>query len=88
VTYDKLGRHADAEAVLARLEATFGEAAVYQYAAIYARWGNTAKALEWLETAVKVRDPGLVTLKTESLMDPLRKEARFQAIERKFKFQE
>ena len=88
VTYDKLGRHADAEAALAKLEATFGDAAAYQYAAIYAQWGNTAKALEWLETAVKVRDPGLVTLKTESLMDPLRKEARFQAIERKFKFQE
>jgi len=88
VTYDKLGRHADAEAALEKLEATYGDAAAYQYAAINAQWGNTAKALAWLETAVKVRDPGLVTLKTESLMDPLRKEARFQAIERKFKFQD
>jgi tetratricopeptide (TPR) repeat protein len=86
VTYDKLGRHADAEAELTKLKATFGEAAAFQYAAIYAQWGNTATALEWLETAVRVRDPGLVTLKTESLMDPLRKETRFQAIERELKF--
>lgn len=86
LTYDKLGRHADAEAELANLEATYGDAAAYQYAAIYAQWGNTAKALEWLETAMRARDPGLVKLKTDPLMDPLRKEPRFQAIERELKF--
>ena len=31
----------------------------YQYATIYAQWGNRAKALEWLETALRLRDPGL-----------------------------
>ena len=86
MTYDKLGRHADAEAELAKLEATHGDAAAYQYAAIYAQRGNTAKALEWLETAMRVRDAGLVHLKTDPLMDPLRKEPRFQAIERELKF--
>src|SRR5262249_8278382 len=88
VTYDKLGRHADAEAELAKLEATYGNAAAYQYAAIYAQWGNTGKALEWLESAMRVRDPGLVKLKTDPLMDPLRKQARFEAIERELKFQD
>lgn len=87
VTYDKLGRHADAQAELAKLAAIYGDAAAYQYAAIYAQWANTAKAMEWLETAMKVRDPGLVHLKTDPLMDPLRKEARFQAIERELTFQ-
>jgi len=33
-----------------------------------------------------LRDPGLVNLKTDSLLDPLRKEPRFQAIERELKF--
>jgi tetratricopeptide (TPR) repeat protein len=51
VIYDKLGRHADAEAELAKLKAAQGDAAAYQYATIYAQWGNRAKALEWLETA-------------------------------------
>ena len=79
VIYDKLGRHADAEAELSKLKAALGDAAAYQYATIYAQWGNRAKALEWLETALRLRDPGLVFLKTDPLMDPLRKEPRFQA---------
>jgi tetratricopeptide (TPR) repeat protein len=86
VIYDKLGRHADAQAVLAKCRAAGGDAAAYQYATIYAQWGNRAKALEWLETALRLRDPGLVSLKTDPLMDPLRKEPRFQAVMRELKF--
>jgi tetratricopeptide (TPR) repeat protein len=86
VTYDRLGRHADAEAVLSKLKAALGDAAAYQYATIYAQWGNRAKALEWLETGLRLRDPGLVQLKTDPLMDPLRKEPRFEAIMRELKF--
>jgi TolB-like protein/Tfp pilus assembly protein PilF len=58
VIYDKLGRHADAEAELAKLKA-LGDNAAYQDATIYAQWGNRAQALEWLETALRLRDPGL-----------------------------
>ena len=86
VIYDKLGRHADAEAVLAKLTAAFGDAPAYQDATIYAQWGNRAQALEWLETALRLRDSGLEYLKTDPLLDPLRKEPRFQAIERELKF--
>ena len=86
LVYDKLGRHADAEAELAKIKAAFGDAAAYQYATIYAQWGNRAKALEWLETALRLRDSGLEGLKTDPLMDPLRQEPRFQAIERELKF--
>jgi hypothetical protein len=69
VVYDKLGRHTDAEAELAKLKAAAGDAAAYQYATIYAQWGNTPKALESLETAFRLQDPGLVALKTDPLMD-------------------
>jgi TolB-like protein/lipoprotein NlpI len=86
VTYDKLGRHADAEAELAKLKASMGDVMAYQYAAIYAQRGDNPKALEWLETALRLRDPGLEQLKTDPLMDPLRKEARFQAVMRELKF--
>ena len=86
VIYDKLGRHEDAEAELAKLKAAQGDAAAYQYATIYAQWGNRAKALEWLETAWRLRDPGLENLKTDPLLDPIRQEPRFQAIERELKF--
>ena len=77
---------ADAETVLAKFKAALGDASAYQYAEIYAQWGNTPKALEWLDTAMRLRAPGLIYLKTDRLMDPLRKEPRFQAIERELKF--
>ena len=86
VTYDKLGRHADAEAQLAKLRSEGGDAAAYQYAEISAQWGNTPKALEWLETALRLRDPGLGDMKADPLLDPLRKEPRFQAVIRELKF--
>ena len=56
------------------------------YAAIYAQRGDTARALDWLETAMRQRDPGLEYLKTGPWLNPLRKEPRFQAIERELKF--
>jgi hypothetical protein len=86
VTYDTLGRHADAVASLTRLQGSGGNNGAYQYADIYAQWGNAAKSLEWLEAAVRLRDGGLELLKTDPLLDPLRNEARFRAIERALQF--
>ena len=86
VTYDKLGRHADAEAQLEKLKAFGGDASAYQFVTIYAQWGDRAKALEWLDTAIRLRDPGLELLKTDPLMDPLRQQPRFQAVMRELKF--
>jgi tetratricopeptide (TPR) repeat protein len=88
VTYYKLGRHADAEAMLQKLQAAYGDAGPVEYASIYAQWGNAAKALEWLNTAMRLRSPDLVYVKTDLLLDPLRNEPRFQAIERALKFPE
>jgi TolB-like protein/Tfp pilus assembly protein PilF len=84
--YEKLGRHGDAEEALAKLKASIGDAGAYDYAETYAQWGNRSKALEWLETALRLRDPQLGQLKTDPLLDPLRNEPRFQAIERELKF--
>ena len=86
LVYNKLGRHPDAEAALAKLKAAYGDAQAYQYATIYAQRGDTHKALEWLETALRLRDSGLGDLKSDPLLDPLRKESRFQAVEKALKF--
>jgi TolB-like protein len=86
VVYEKLGRHGDAAAELVKMKAALGDALAYQYATIYAQWGDRAKALEWLDVALRLRDPGLENLKTEPFFDPLRKEPRFKAIERELKF--
>jgi TolB-like protein/Tfp pilus assembly protein PilF len=86
LTYEKLGRHADAQAAVAKIQAMQGDTTAYQYSTIYAQWGDTPKALEWLESAMRLRDPGLSLLRTDPLMDPLRKEPRFHAIERELRF--
>jgi serine/threonine protein kinase/tetratricopeptide (TPR) repeat protein len=86
LAYHKLGRQTDAEIALARFQALEGNTGAYSYATIYAQWGNTPKALEWLETALQLRDPQLINLKTAPLLDPLRLEPRFKAIERELNF--
>jgi TolB-like protein len=86
LTYEKLGRHTDAQGAVSKIRAMQGDAAAYQYAAIYAQWGDNPKALEWLETAMRLRDPGFSYIRRDPLMDPLRKEPRYQAIEQKLNF--
>jgi hypothetical protein len=43
-------------------------------------------AVEWLETAVRLRNGDLGNIRTDYLLDPLRKAPRFLAIERDLKF--
>lgn len=86
MTYEKLGQRTDADAVLAKLKTSLGDSAAYQYAEIAAQWGDVPKALDWLETALRLRDPGLGYLKTDPLLDLLRRQPRLQAIERALKF--
>jgi TolB-like protein/Tfp pilus assembly protein PilF len=86
IAYHQLNRQSDADTALAALMAAYGDDASFQIAQIYAQWGNIAKALGWLDTAYRVHDPGLATLKMEPLLDPLRQEPRFKELERKLKF--
>ena len=85
---DKMGRHAEAETMLAKVRTIAGNRMAEGYADIYAQWGDTARALDWLETAMRNRDPYLAYTKVNFFFDPLRNEPRFQAIERALKFPE
>jgi TolB-like protein len=88
LAYQKLGRQADAQAAVAKIEAMQGDTTAYQFATIYAQWGDTPKALEWLERAMRLRDPGLGLIRCDPLLDPLRREPRYQAVEAQLKFPE
>ncbi len=77
----RLGRQAEAEANLARLRADQGDAGAFSYAEIYAQWGQKADALAWLETAARLRDPGLAELGIDPMLDPIRGEPRFRGVE-------
>ena len=56
------------------------------YASIYIAWGDRVRSLDWLETAMRHRDPYLVYVKADRQWDLLRAEPRFQAIEKALKF--
>jgi TolB-like protein/Tfp pilus assembly protein PilF len=85
LVYHKIGRHTDAEAELEKFKAENPDDPV-ELASIYGQWGDTAKALSYLETALRIRYDALIYLKTWPLFDPLRNEPRFQAVMRELKF--
>jgi tetratricopeptide (TPR) repeat protein len=86
IVYQRLGRRPEAQAEVAAMRIAIGDSAAYQYVQVYAQWGNAPKALGWLDTAARLRDTGLKNLKSDPLVDPLRNEPRFQAIERALRF--
>jgi TolB-like protein len=55
----------------------------YTIATLYANLGDKDQAFRWLNTAYQERDPGLLGLKTDYLLDPLRSDARFPELVRK-----
>jgi TolB-like protein len=86
IIHGKLGRQGDAAAALAAVVELVGDGAAYQYVQIHSQWNDHRAALVWLEKAVRLRDPGLIYARIDPLLDPLRNEPRFQAIERALKF--
>lgn len=86
MVYDKLGRSTESESILQTAIAEQGDYAAYEFAEIYAQRGVMEKAMEWLETAVRTNDPGMIYLKTDPFLDPLRDQERFQAILRALRF--
>ncbi len=56
----------------------YGKKDAYQIAEIYADAGDSDAAFEWLESALDVRDPGLVWIKTDALLASLHDDPRWQ----------
>jgi Tfp pilus assembly protein PilF len=73
----RLGRAEIARTELAAARERLGEAAAYQYAQITAQLGDRDASFRWLETARRIKDPGLSQIISDPLMDPLRKDPRF-----------
>lgn len=90
IVWHKLSSETEANSEFAALRASAADEndQAYQYAQVFAQWGNPAQALDWLETAYRVRDPGLLQLKVDYLLDPIRQEPRFQTILEKMRFPE
>ena len=79
IAQDRLGNRAAAEKAFADLQSQVGDAALYQQAEVLAQWGRADESLQKLQRAREVGDSGLIYAATDVLLDPLRKDVRFQA---------
>lgn len=78
--YAAAGNRREAMAIVRRLKRQSGKEYVpaYSIAEIYATLGDKDEAFAWLENAFRERSSALAYLKTESRMDVLRSDARFE----------
>lgn len=77
IAQTKLGDAVAADAALAQLVTDYGDAGLYQQAQVQAQRGALPAALDVLEKAYVARDPGLLWIRNDPLLDPLRAEPRF-----------
>jgi serine/threonine-protein kinase len=75
-----LGRQSEAEEAFAALHTEMGEEGNVQFAEVYAQWGQVDRALAALETAYRLRDSGLVDLRTSQFLDPVRGTADYAGL--------
>lgn len=66
-----------AEQALADMRSEFGDKSLYQYAQIYAQWGDADQAIVELQKARAKDDSGLVMMFNDPLLAPLRKRPEF-----------
>jgi TolB-like protein/DNA-binding winged helix-turn-helix (wHTH) protein/Tfp pilus assembly protein PilF len=86
--YALSGNHAEAVKLLAHLQArsTTQYVSPYYIAVVYLGLGKNEAAMDWLEKAYTDRSNGLVFLKVEPELDPLRANPRFAALQAKLNF--
>ena len=80
------GDRARAEALTAKIRATFGDPASYQYGQIYTQLGDANRAFAAFDKAVEARDPGLLQFKRDPFLDPIRRDPRYAALLTRLKF--
>jgi tetratricopeptide (TPR) repeat protein len=82
----RAGNRPGAERAIAQLREIYGASTSYQLATIHAQLADQDRAFAELDTAVAMKDPGLVGLRTDPFLDPLRNDPRYTALVRKLKF--
>jgi adenylate cyclase len=81
VILHKLGRNDEAMDTFARLiELGLEETNDIQQAGVYSQMGDTDRAIESLQKALDMRDPGIPQCLVDPFMDPIRDDPRFQEI--------
>jgi len=86
VAAERSGDRPEADRLIAVMHKSMGDGAHFQYAQVYAQQGRPDEAIAALEAAWDMRDSGLNFLQVDAMMDPLRKDPRFQAIVKRLDF--
>lgn len=86
IIHAKLGDRVASDRALAALQAIDDGRSGYQFATIHAMRGERDLSLKHLEQAFKARDPGLIGLRVDPALDPIRNDPRFVAIEKALRF--
>ena len=83
--YARAGRSPDARKTIARLQEDVRKNGVgrYEIALVYAGLGEKQEAFSWLEEAYDAHDVGLLYLKIDPCLDPLRSDPRFDDLVRR-----
>jgi TolB-like protein/tetratricopeptide (TPR) repeat protein len=83
--YARAGQAAPAQKTIAELEQNVQKNGVgrYEIALVYAGLGKKQEAFKWLEEAYDAHDVGLLYLKIDPCLDPLRSDARFDDLVRR-----
>lgn len=86
IAYHALNDQAEADKMLHSMLAKEGDAGAYGYAEIYAQWGDLKESLKWLGVVARTRNPFVQHLRADWMLDPIRGEPEYKAIERQFNF--
>ena len=83
--YARAGQAAAARKTIAELEADVAKDGIgrYEIALVYTGLGDKQNAFKWLEEAYNAHDVGLVYLKVDPCLDPLRSDPRFDDLLRR-----
>jgi serine/threonine-protein kinase len=81
--YGAVGRGDEARKVLAEMHeqaAESGQAHATPFATTYAALGDIETAVQWVEEAIRLREPMITTLKMWPVFDPIRSHPRYPAL--------
>jgi|SRR5580704_8042558 TolB-like protein/DNA-binding winged helix-turn-helix (wHTH) protein/tetratricopeptide (TPR) repeat protein len=86
--FARSGKKAEAEELLSGLvsQSKTKYVSPYYFAVVYVGLGENERAMDWLEKAYADRSNGLVFMKVEPELDPLRSNPRFLALQQKLNF--
>jgi TolB-like protein/Tfp pilus assembly protein PilF len=77
IAQDRLGSLAEAKAALAELASDTETVCLYQQGKVLAQWGATDEAIATLTQARAEHDAGLIDLRFDPMLDPLRRHPEF-----------